>query len=298
MRGADYTALAAFVAVGRDKSFTRAAARLGTAPSTLSHLVRDLEARLGVRLLNRTTRSVSPTQAGERLLQALAPAFGGIDRALEELNEVRAKPAGVLRLNVPRMAALHLIAPAFERFARDYPEVTLDISINDGFIDIVKEGFDAGVRLGEAVARDMTSVRLSGDLGIAVVASPGYFAGNPPPQLPRDVSDHRCICYRHVASRKLATRGFERDGETTDVAVTGSLILDDPELITCAALQGLGLAYAVESDVMEHLVSGRLLRTLSDWCPPFPGFYLYHPSQHYPPAALDALIRTLRHTHA
>ncbi|WP_395841435.1 LysR family transcriptional regulator [Archangium violaceum] len=294
MRGSEFAELAAFVAVAEERSFRRAAARLGMMPSTLSHSLRALETRLGVRLLHRTTRSVSPTEAGERLLSQLTPAFGDIARAVETVNDFRGRPAGTVRLNVPRMAAMMVLAPMLGRFAQAYPEVTLEVAVEDGFVDIVDRRFDAGIRLGEHVGREMISVRVSPDMRTAIVGSPAYFREHAPPRTPSDLKKHRCIGYRHISSGVVYRWELERAGETHTLAVSGPLVIDDPDLMTAAALEGVGLAYAVEAHVTDHLQQGRLIRVLEDWSPSFPGFFLYYPSRRHIPAALRALIEMLK----
>jgi DNA-binding transcriptional LysR family regulator len=253
-----------------------------------------LEERVGAKLLNRTTRSVAPTEAGSRLLARLAPAFANIAEAIEDLNTIRERPSGIVRLNVPRMAAHMVLAPAFGRFNQAYPDVHLEVAVEEAFTDIVARGFDAGVRLGESVQRDMIAVRITPDLRIAIVCSPDYLAGRFVPDSPRDLREHACIGYRQPASGARYRWEFARDGQEIEVAVEGPLTLDDPDLMIAAALDGLGLAYAMEGRVTEHLSSGRLVRVLTDWCPPFPGFFLYYPSRRQMPAALRALIDFLR----
>lgn len=294
MRGTEYAELAAFVAVAQERSFRRASARLDLSPSSLSHIIRELEERLGAKLLNRTTRSVAPTEAGLNLLARLEPAFADIAGAVETVNAFRARPTGTVRLNVPRMAAQMALAPAFGGFAHLYPDVRLDVTVNDGFADVVAAGFDAGIRLGESVHRDMVAVRVTPDLCMAVVGSPGYFASRPAPRSPRDLRDHACIGYRWVGSGALCRWEFERDGQGFDVAVEGPLTLNDPDLIVGAALDGVGLAYAIESQVAAYLAAGRLMRVLEEWCSPFPGFFLYYPGRRHTPAALRALIDFLQ----
>ncbi|WP_226469767.1 LysR family transcriptional regulator [Luteimonas panaciterrae] len=294
MRGFEFAELTAFVAIAEERSFRRAAARLGLMPSTLSHALRDLEERLGVRLINRTTRSVSPTEAGERLLLTLAPALRDVRHAVETVNDFRETPAGTVRLSVPRMAAMMILAPAFERFARNYPDVVLEVALEEGFVDIVERGFDAGIRLRESVAANMIAVPVSPDQRIAVVASPAYLADHPPPQTPFDLAHHRCIGYRQVASGALYRWEFEKQREEIAVPVPGAFILDDPELMVAAALAGAGLTYTTQAYVAQHLQDGRLVRVLEDWCPFFPGFVLYYPSRRQVPGALRALIEVLR----
>lgn len=287
--------LAAFAAVARHRSFRRAAAELGVSPSALSHGLRGLEERLGVRLVNRTTRSVAPTQAGLRLLSRLEPALLDIAEALEAINEDRARPAGTLRLTVSRLGASAVLAPALPRFRAAFPDVHLDISVDDGFADVVADGFDAGIRFGESLENDMIAVPVSGPARMTVVGSPDYFARHPPPITPYDLKDHACIRFRLPSRRALYRWEFERDGKEVEVAVSGPLTLNDLEMATRAALDGIGLTYAGAEYVAPLVAAGRLVPVLDDWLPPFPGFFLYYPSRRQMPAALRALIDTLRH---
>ncbi|HEY8016092.1 MAG TPA: LysR family transcriptional regulator [Dongiaceae bacterium] len=290
---AGLTDLSAFVAVATHRSFSRAAAALGLSPSALSHTVRGLEERLDLRLLNRTTRSVAPTEAGERLLERLRPALRDIDDALEDANVFRDKPAGRLRLNVPRSAAVLLLAPVITRFVQTYPEMQLEIATEGRFVDIVAAGFDAGVRFGESVERDMVAVRISADLRMAVVGSPAYFRDHPKPRKPHDLTDHACIRFR-LPGGSLYRWEFEKAGESMEVEVGGPLTLGDQELMLGAAIDGAGLAIVLERHARPHLSAGRLKRVLSDWCPPFPGYFLYYPSRRQVPAGLRAFIDMMR----
>ena len=294
MRSSELGELAAFAAIAREGNFRRAAAQLELKPSTLSSAMRALESRLGVRLLNRTTRSVSLTEAGQQLFATLAPALEEIDAALETVNGFRAHPMGRLRLSVPRSVAASLILPLFRRFSERYPDIVLELAADNGFVDIVKEGFDAGVRLGESVAPGMVAVRITPDMSRAVVGSPAYFARHPLPQTPNDLRAHNCIGYRKISSGELHRWAFAKDGETLNIAVRGNLILDDAGLMLDAAADGAGLAYTADRYAAPYLADGRLLRVLDDWCPPFPGFYLYYPGRRQISAALRALIETLK----
>lgn len=298
MRGADYAALSAFMAVAEERSFRRAAARLGLTPSALSHAIRQLEERLGAKLLNRTSRSVAPTHAGLILLERLTPAFGDIASAVQVVSALNDRPAGVVRISAPRMAVDLVLTPIFSDFARDYPDVRLDVSVDDGLTDIVARGFDAGIRLGESLQGDMVAVRITPDLRAAVVASPGYLASRPAPMTPRDLKAHACISYRQVTSGTLCRWEFERDGQQLEVAVEGPLTLNDPDLMVTAALGGVGLTYAIDRHVRDHLVAGRLVQVLGDWCPPMPGFFLYYPGRRQVPAPLRVLIDFLQATMA
>lgn len=286
--------LAAFVAVARHRSFARAAVERGVSASALSHAVRGLEERLGVRLLNRTTRSMTPTAAGERLLAQLGPALAAVDEALLDLREGRDEPSGPLRLNVSRIAAFLLIAPVLRRFSDLYPAVRLEVWVDDGISDIVRDGFDAGIRLGERLEADMVAVRVGGELRAAVVASPDYLARFGVPGTPRDLARHACIGYRHVTAGTVYRWEFGEGATEVEVAVAGPLTVNDADLAVAAALDGVGLAYVLDPRVLDLVEAGRLVRVLEAWCPPFPGFYLYHPSRRQAPAALRALIGVLR----
>ena len=294
MRGAEYAELAAFVAVARERSFRRASARLGLSPSALSHSIREVEQRLGAKLLNRTTRSVAPTEAGSTLFDRLSPAFDDIAGAVEGMSAFRDRPSGTVRLNVPKLAAQMALAPSFGRFARAYPEVRLELTVDDALTDIVAGGFDAGIRPGERVQRDMVAVRVTRDLRTAIVGSPRYLASRPRPETPRDLRDHACINYRWAGSGTIYQWPFEKAGEALDAAVEGPLTLNDTDLIVSAALDGVGLACILESSVSDHVAAGRLVRVLDDWCQPFPGFFLYYPGRRQVPPALRTLIDFLR----
>ena len=293
MQRAAVSDLSAFVAVATHRSFSRAAAELGLSPSALSHTVRSLEERLDLRLLNRTTRSVAPTEAGERLLERLRPALRDIDDALEDANAFRAKPAGRLRLNVPRSAALLLLAPVMTRFIKAYPQMRLEITTEDRLVDIVAGGYDAGVRFGESVERDMVAVRIGPDLRMAVVGSPAYFRRHPKPVKPRDLHGHACIRFR-LPSGGIYRWEFEKKGEVLEVEVDGPLTLSDQQVMLQAALDGAGLAIVLESHARPHLKARHLVRVLADWCPPFPGYFLYYPSRRQVPAGLRAFIDMMR----
>lgn len=294
MRGAEYAELAAFLAVAQERSFRRAAVRLGISPSALSHTIRDLEERLGARLLNRTTRSVAASEAGEMLLGKLAPAFADIEEAVAAMSDLRERPSGRVRLSVPRLAAEVVLAPVLGRFATAYPEVRLDVTVEDELTDIVAGRYDAGIRPGELVQRDMVAVRVTPDLRIAIVGSPGYLASRGMPLTPHDLNDQVCINYRWRDSGALYKWPLEKDGVSLEVAVEGPLTMNDSDLVVTAALGGAGLACTLETRVAEHLASGRLVRVLEDWCQPFPGFFLYHPSRRQMRPALRALVDFLR----
>jgi DNA-binding transcriptional LysR family regulator len=293
MERADLSDLAAFVSVATHRSFRRAAVELRVSPSALSHAIRGVEERLGVRLLNRTTRSVAPSEAGERLLARLRPALRDIADAVEDVNAFRATPAGTLRLNVPRPAAQLLLAPVMARFLAANPQMRLEIVADDGFVDIVSAGFDAGVRLGESVERDMVAVPLGPPQRFAIVGSPEYIRSHGKPRTPADLRRHPCIRYR-FPSGVLYRWPFEKDGQALEVDVDGPVTLGEPELMVRAALDGVGLALAFEGLVTSSLAGGRLVRVLQDWCPTFPGFYLYYPSRRQLPAGLRAFIEMVR----
>ena len=294
LRGADYAELAAFAVVAEVRSFSRAAQRLEISRSALSHAIRSLEERLGTRLLNRTTRSVALTEAGRSLLDRLAPALAEIADALDGLNAFRERPAGTVRLNLPRLAAEVALVPNFRAFAAAFPDVRLDLTVDDGLTDIVAGGFDAGIRPGELVQRDMVAVRITPDLRNAIVGSPAYFAACPIPRSPRDLADHACINYRWTGNGALYRWPFTKDGESLDVAVDGTLAVNDSGLTVAAALAGAGLACTLEAQAAPLVASGRLVRVLEDWCPPFPGFFLYYPSRRQMAPALRALIDFLK----
>lgn len=255
--------------------------------------MRALEEGIGVRLLSRTTRSVAPTDAGEDLLARLRPALTDVQAALDQVSSFRDKPAGRVRLLVPRLAARTVLAPKLGQFARDYPDVVLDVTTDDSRMDIVAEGFDAGIHFGEYIEKDMIAVRVSPDLKPVIVGSPGYLKSHERLKLPRDLLRHRCINFRH-GDAGLYRWEFEKGEKSLSVAVNGPLVVDDLELVIRAALEGVGLAYMSEENAGPHLASGALARVLEDWCQPFPGFFLYYPSRRQQPAALSALIDVLR----
>jgi DNA-binding transcriptional LysR family regulator len=291
----DLSVLAAFSAVADERSFTRAAVRLGVSTSAVSHSIRGLEERLGVRLLARTTRTVAPTDAGQRLLARLRPALENISGALTEVGRLREKPAGVVRLIAPPIAIAMAVSPKLEKFARDYPEVVLDITADDDSRrDLVAGRFDAGIHLGEFLQRDMVAVKVTGEQRAAIVSAPAYFDSHPKPKTPRDLTAHRCIRYRMGAEGPVYRWEFEKRGRPLTVSVTGPLIVNDVEVTIRAALDGVGLAFALEEHAAEHIARRRLVRVLEDWCPPFDGFFLYYPSRRQQPAALQALVDTVR----
>jgi len=289
----DLNVLAAFLAVAEERSFTKAAKRLSVSQSALSHAVRGLEEEIGVRLLARTTRSVAPTAAGEELLRSLRPALTDLRAALGKISGLRGKPTGRVRLIVPAFAALPVLGPKLGEFARAYPDVVLDITTHERQVDLVAGGYDAGIQYGEFIERDMIAVRVSPDHRPAIVGSPAYFDNHPRPKSPRDLLQHRCINFRHGPD-EIYRWEFEKGKQSLTVAVNGPLIVDDVDLVTRAALDGVGLAYLGEDRAVPHLETGALMRVLEQWCQPFPGFFLYYPSRRQQPAALSALIDTLR----
>ncbi|KQW70644.1 LysR family transcriptional regulator [Phenylobacterium sp. Root77] len=294
MRREDLGGLAAFVAVAEERSFTRAAARMGTSQSALSQTVKRLEARLGVRLLTRTTRSVAVTEAGEQLLASLRFAFDEIETQILALSELRERPAGTIRITAGQHAADTVLFPVIEQLLPVYPDVNVELSIDTGLRDIVADRFDAGVRLGEQVEKDMIAVRIGPDLRMALVAAPSYFAQTPAPGTPHDLTGHNCINLRFPTLGGLYTWEFEKDGRELNVRVDGQLIFNEMRLIVRAACAGLGLAYILEDHVREHLAEGRLVRALEDWCPPFAGYHLYYPSRRQHTPAFALLVDALR----
>jgi DNA-binding transcriptional LysR family regulator len=293
--GEELRALSAFAVVAEERSFTRAAVRLGVSRSALSHSVQALEERLGVRLLARTTRTVAPTEAGERLLAQLRPALDGVAAALSDVGQLRDKPAGVVRLIAPPIVLTTLLSPKLESFARDYPDVVLDItSVDDTRGDLVAGRFDAGIHLGEFLQRDMVAVKVTGEQRAAIVAAPSYFRSHPKPKTPRELTAHRCIRYRMGPDGPVYRWEFEKRGRPLTVSVSGPVTVSDAEFMIRAALDGVGLAFTLEDYVAEHLARGRLVRVLEDWCPPFDGYFLYYPSRRHQPPALQALVSALR----
>jgi DNA-binding transcriptional LysR family regulator len=286
--------LQAFLAVARERSFTRAAARLGVSQSALSHTLRALEARLGVRLLARTTRSVSPTEAGERLLQSVGPRLEEIDAELGALAAFRDKPGGTIRLTAVDYAVDRILWPKLVPFLRRYPDIKVEIVVDYGLSDIVAERYDAGIRGGEQVARDMIAVRISPNMRMAVVGSPACLRKRPLPQRPQDLVEHDCINLRLPTHGGLYAWEFEKDGRELRVRVDGQLVLNGSSQILAAALAGFGLAYLPEGLVQPYLAKGRLRRVLADWCPPFSGYHLYYPSRRQPSAAFALLVEALR----
>ncbi|MFJ2987178.1 LysR family transcriptional regulator [Collimonas sp. NPDC087041] len=291
----NFNDLIAFIAVAREGSFTRAAAQLGVSQSALSHTIRSLETRLGLRLLTRTTRSVSPTEAGERLLSTVAPRLDEIDAELAALNDLREKPAGNIRISAADHAANSVLWPKLATFLPDYPDIKVEITTNYGLIDIVAERFDAGVRLGDQVAKDMIAVRIAPDLRMVVVGSPAYFSRCAPPQTPHELATHDCINLRLPTYGGLYAWEFKKDGHELNVRVQGQLVFNNSPAILTAALAGFGLAYVPEDMVQEHVAEGRLKRVLEDWSPDFPGYHLYYPSRRQSMPAFALLVDALRY---
>jgi DNA-binding transcriptional LysR family regulator len=295
MRRDELGDLAAFLAVADERSFTRAAARLGTSQSALSHTVRRLEERLGIRLLTRTTRSVSPTDAGEQLIAALRPALDEIDARIASLSALREKPAGSIRINTSRHAAETILWPAIERLLPEYPDIRFELAVDQALTDIVAGRFDAGVRLGERVEKDMIAVRIGPDLRMAVVGAPAYLEAHGRPATPHDLTRHACINLRLETQGGLYAWEFGKDGRELNVRVDGPLVFNAVPLIMKAALAGFGLAFVVEAQAQDELADGRLVRVLEDWCPPFAGYHLYYPSRRQLSPAFTVLVNALRY---
>lgn len=291
----DLVDLNAFMAVAAERSFTRAAAKLGTSQSALSHTVRRLETRLGVRLLTRTTRSVAPTAAGERLLATLTPALGMIDAELASLSDLRDKPRGMIRITTSEHAAETVLLPVLAPFLAEYPDIQVELSIDSGLTDIVTDQFDAGVRLGEALAKDMVAARIGPDLRMAVVGSPSYFDQHPIPKTPQDLAQHNCINLRLRSAGGMYAWELEQGDREVRVRVEGQMSCNNTATIVRAALRGVGLGFVMETSVAEHIRQGKLARVLEDWCPPFAGYHLYYPSRRQSSAAFILLVDALRH---
>ncbi|KQZ73055.1 LysR family transcriptional regulator [Sphingopyxis sp. Root214] len=287
--------LVAFLAVARERSFTRAAAKLGVSPSALSHTIRKLEERLGVRLLTRTSRSVSTTEPGERLLERVGPRFDEIADELAEITELRDKPAGTLRITTGDQPAESILLPALAKLLPLYPDLTVDLTVDNGFVDIVAERFDAGVRLGETLAQDMVAVRIGPDMQMAIAGSPGYLVTHGSPQSPDDLANHNCINLRHQAKGGVSVWDLEKDGRAVNVRVEGQLVVNDIAIVRQAAVDGLGLCYLPRDYLQAHIDAGELAPVLEDWCPPFPGYHLYYPSRRQQSAALVAFIAAVRY---
>ncbi|WAB91889.1 LysR family transcriptional regulator [Pseudomonas citronellolis] len=285
-----------FVTVAREGSFTRAAALLGVTQSALSQAISGLEARLQIRLLTRTTRSVSPTAAGERLLQAIGHRFDEIDAELEELTEMRDKPAGTVRITCGDHVLRTTLLPKLTPLLLEYPDIKMEFDVNYGFRDIVADRFDAGVRLGDTIDKDMIALPIGPPIRMAVAASPAYFAEHPEPATPRDLMSHKCINMRMQSGGGIYVWEFERRGHTLNVRVDGQLTFNTSPNIVDAALAGLGVAWLPEEEFVPHIEDGRLVRVLEDWCAPFPGYYLYYPSRRQPSPAFSLVVNALRFT--
>jgi len=290
MDGAEFTQLKAFIAVCDERAFGRAATRLAISPSALSRLVRTLESRLGVRLLNRTTRSVGMTEAGGALYERLKPMMKGIDEAVVAVGAHQKEPKGLVRVNLPSVAAQIAILPRLQEFRTVYPEVRLDLVIDNEITDVVAEGFDAGVRIGGQISRDMVTVRITRDLRMAVVGAPSYFANKPPLQTPADLKDHFCLTYKWKGTGSLYPWRFEGADGVIDVDVENVLTVNDTDLLLSAARQGLGLAYLIDDLVRPFLENKQLIRVLEPFCKVFPGFYLYYSERAHMPASVRAFV--------
>jgi DNA-binding transcriptional LysR family regulator len=287
--------IVAFLAVAREKNFTKAAAKLGVSQSALSHTIRALEARLGLRLLTRTTRSVSPTEAGERLLSAVGPHFEDIQAELDALSVLRDKPSGAVRITAGLHVTETILWPKLQPLLRKYPDIKVEIIVDYGLANIVADRFDAGVRLGEQVAKDMVAVRIGPDFRFVVVAAPSYFADRPEPKTPQDLTAHNCINLRLPTYGGIYAWEFERAGREINVRVEGQLVFNSSKQILDAALAGFGVAYLPEDTVKPHLERGRLKQVLDNWCAPFPGYHLYFPSRRQSSPAMSLVIDALRH---
>lgn len=291
----NFNDLISFLVVARERSFTKAAAKLGLSQSALSHSIRGLEERLGVRLLTRTTRSVAPTEAGEKLAHSLGPHFADIESELVALGDMRERPAGNIRITAGEHAVDSILWPVLKPFLANYPDINVDITVDNALADIVLGRFDAGIRLGEQVEKDMIAVRVAPEMSMAVVASPNYFARNPAPAMPQDLQHHRCINLRLPTMGGIYAWEFEKNGREIKVRVEGQLTMNSLRQRIDAALIGLGLAYVPEDSVRDDIASGRLMRVLTEWCPPFPGYYLYYPSRKQHTTAFSLFVEALRY---
>ncbi|MBV4484531.1 LysR family transcriptional regulator [Pseudomonas sp. SWRI153] len=295
MSNAKVNDLQAFLAVAQDQSFTKAAARLGVTPSALSHTVRALEQRLGIRLLARTTRNVSPTEAGERLIHSIAPLFEQITAELEALGELRDKPSGTIRISCTDDQIELCIRPMLTSFLKDYPDITLEFYVDYGFTNVVKERFDAGIRLGESISKDMIAVRIGPDWRLAVVGSPDYFDRHPAPATPHQLMEHTCINIRHKPAGAIYAWEFAHQGQDFTVKVEGQLVFNSIMHVLNAAVDGIGLAYVPEQLVAPYLADGQLVEVLADWCPTFQGYHLYYPNRRQGSAAFAAFVEALKY---
>lgn len=295
MPSENFNVLAAYAVVARERSFTRAAAKLGVSQSALSQTIKGLEARLGLRLLTRNTRSVSPTEAGQRLLLTVAPRFEEIEQEIAALSALREKPAGTIRITAGEHSAVTILQPALAKLLPLYPDIQVELIVDYGFTDIAAEGYDAGVRLDEQVAKDMIAVPIGPKMRMAVVGSPAYFAERPRPETPQDLMRHSCINIRMPTYGGLFPWEFDKEGREIKVRVEGQLVFNNIALRLNSALSGLGLAYMPEDLALEHIAAGRLVRVLEDWCEPFPGYHLYYPSRRHSSPAFSLLVDALRY---
>lgn len=295
MSSENFNNLAAFVAVAKERSFTRAAAKLGVSQSALSQTVKLLEERLGMRLLTRSTRSVAPTETGQRLLDTLAPRFDEIELELADLSALRDKPAGTIRITAGEHPATTILRPALKRILPGHPDVNVEIIVDYGLSDIVAQGFDAGVRLGEQVAKDMIAVRIGPDMRMAVVGTPDYFARHPIPMAPQDLTTHNCINLRLPTYGGLYVWEFDQNDREIRVRVEGQTVVNHAGLRMQCLLDGLGLAYVPEDQILDLVAQGRLIRVLEDWCAPFPGYHLYYPSRRHASPAFQLMVNALRY---
>ncbi|WP_010543614.1 LysR family transcriptional regulator [Sphingomonas elodea] len=295
MRREELGDLAVFLAVAEARSFTRAAAKLNTSQSAISQIVRRLEAGMGVKLLTRNTRNVAPTEAGEQLVATLRPAFDEIDARLSALSALRERPAGTVRITSSRHAAETILWPAVSRMLRQYPDIAVEVSIDSHLTDIIADRFDAGIRLGEQIAKDMIAVPIGPDLRMAVVGSPAYFAAHGRPQVPQDLTAHACINIRMPTRGGLYAWEFAKDGRDLNVRVDGRLIVNDVPMVLCAAAEGMGLACVLDVQAEQLITEGKLERVLEDWTPPFSGYHLYYPDRRQLPPAFSILVNALRY---
>jgi len=291
----NFNELVAFLTVARERSFTRAAAKLGVSQSALSQTVRGLEEKLGLRLLTRTTRSVSPTQAGERLLERVGPRFEEIQFEIAALSEMRERPAGTIRITAGEHPAISVLAPVLARFLPDNPDINVEVIVDYGLTDIVAERYDAGIRLGEHLAKDMIAVRIGPEMRMAVVGAPSYFEHYPRPDVPQDLTAHNCINMRLPTHGTIYPWEFEKDGRELRVRVEGQAVFNNIAMRIGAVLDGLGLAYMPEDQVQSYVEDGRLIRVLEDWCQPFPGYHLYYPNRRHASPAFTLFVDALRY---
>nr|WP_064248950.1 LysR family transcriptional regulator [Rhizobium leguminosarum]OAP91949.1 LysR family transcriptional regulator [Rhizobium leguminosarum] len=291
----NFNELVAFLTVARERSFTRAAAKLGVSQSALSQTVRGLEEKLGLRLLTRTTRSVSPTQAGERLVERVGPRFEEIQFEIAALSEMRDRPAGTIRITAGEHSAISILAPALARFLPDHPDINVEVIVDYGLTDIVTERYDAGIRLGEQLAKDMIAVRIGPEMCMAVVGAPSYFESHPRPDIPQDLTAHNCINMRLPTHGTIYPWEFEKDGRELRVRVEGQMVFNNIAMRIGAVLDGLGLAYMPEDQVHSYIEDGRLIRVLEDWCQPFPGYHLYYPNRRHASPAFTLFVDALRY---